>query len=465
MGQKGNSDTIKVELYRVCRWVKEPADRELSAALEVVNTMEHEIKPTIGKTPGGRGAPEEIAPVINPVEGGIGGSGIGVGGGGIQKSEPEAAMDLGAGNMDEGGEIENNPDFMNLLTERLQAERVIIEVEERFQAVFDEIHEAICIQDVETGTIKQANRCFRELFGIGDKEMSGQSFEKLSAEYGPYNRENMHRLIKVACHGMRQFFEWQMENKAHKKFWTEINMHTAVLGSKEELMIIVRDVTERKNAEQAMRGINIELERRVHERTQELAKANEQLQKLASEDSLTGLANRRLFDHAIDVEVRRACRSHEPLSLLMCDVDYFKKYNDGLGHLEGDKCLAAVGKLLKGICFRAGDLPARYGGEEFVVVLPSTTGDQARVVATRAQAKLAALKIVHPDSKVSKYVTLSIGCAMFDMQFDTDPSILISRADSALYLSKEQGRNRFTFLDTETFTALLAQKPMELVIP
>jgi diguanylate cyclase (GGDEF)-like protein len=164
------------------------------------------------------------------------------------------------------------------------------------------------------------------------------------------------------------------------------------------------------------------------------------LEALASSDGLTGLANRRMFDRHLEEEARRARRSTSPLSVLMIDIDYFKNYNDALGHVKGDQCLRQIAELIASQMLRSGDLAARYGGEEFTVILPSTPIAGALAVADRILTAIEALALPHPCSSLSTHVTLSVGAAC---KIGCDEAELITAAaDAALYWAKRSGRNR-----------------------
>jgi diguanylate cyclase (GGDEF)-like protein/PAS domain S-box-containing protein len=191
-----------------------------------------------------------------------------------------------------------------------------------------------------------------------------------------------------------------------------------------------------------LRQSNIVLEQRVAERTAELGQANERLQRLAIEDALTGLANRRRFNEIMDEEIRRARRSGHPFAMLLCDVDQFKRFNDHYGHQAGDGCLSAVGATMGQLFRRAGELPARYGGEEFAVVLPDHDAEKAMLAAEMLRKAIEALEIPHAKSDVSPFVTLSIGVITSKVNPKTDATWYIERADEALYRSKSEGRNR-----------------------
>lgn len=180
----------------------------------------------------------------------------------------------------------------------------------------------------------------------------------------------------------------------------------------------------------------------VEARTAELKEANQSLEALSRHDALTGLANRRYFDELKEIEFRRAIRHKTPLAVLMCDVDFFKLYNDTYGHILGDQCLKQVAETLRSAFGRSGELTARVGGEEFVVVLPNVDASQAHEAANRLRAKLAERELPHIGSPISTYVTLSIGVAELDPETMDHFDLLLQRADQALYRAKRQGRDR-----------------------
>jgi diguanylate cyclase (GGDEF)-like protein len=162
-------------------------------------------------------------------------------------------------------------------------------------------------------------------------------------------------------------------------------------------------------------------------------------------DGLTQIANRRRFDEYLLQEWERHLRTQEKLSLLICDVDHFKLYNDHYGHQAGDECLKAVARTIRP-CFRAGDLVARYGGEEFAIVLPKTHQDLAASAAERVRLAMESASIPHAASSVYGRVTLSVGVATIVPQpTGTDARGLIESADRHLYLAKKNGRNRVHF--------------------
>ena len=192
----------------------------------------------------------------------------------------------------------------------------------------------------------------------------------------------------------------------------------------------------------SLRARHAEMERLVAQRTEELRLANEHLSRISFIDALTGLANRRRLDEALEHEWRRAGRSQTALAVVMADIDHFKQYNDTLGHPQGDRCLAAVAEVFLQSLGRAGDLAARYGGEEFVVLMPGADLAAATTFAESLRAACEARAIAHPASPVGLVVTISLGvasCVPFD---DMAPDYLFAEADTALYRAKVAGRNR-----------------------
>jgi diguanylate cyclase (GGDEF)-like protein len=185
------------------------------------------------------------------------------------------------------------------------------------------------------------------------------------------------------------------------------------------------------------------LESKVAERTSELEKANQELSRLATLDGLTQVPNRRRFDEYLAQEWKRSQREQQTLSLILCDVDFFKLYNDYYGHQSGDHCLQQVAQAMQRAVKRPADLVARYGGEEFVVILPNTEAEGAIIVAQALQNQVASLKILHAKSQVSDYITLSLGVSSMIPLPDTAPKDLIAIADAALYEAKKQGRDRW----------------------
>ncbi len=175
--------------------------------------------------------------------------------------------------------------------------------------------------------------------------------------------------------------------------------------------------------------------------TRKLDAANQELKRLTSLDGLTGIANRRHFDEVLMREWRRAMRKGDEISILMCDIDFFKLYNDTYGHQSGDECLRQIAHTLANAMDRGGDLLARYGGEEFVAVLPGTTLYGASFVAEQMRQAVSKLAIPHPGTSFA-HVTASFGVASAVAMPETNPQNIVGAADLALYKAKHGGRNR-----------------------
>ena len=179
----------------------------------------------------------------------------------------------------------------------------------------------------------------------------------------------------------------------------------------------------------------------LRERTAQLEVANTALEELATSDPTTGLANRRRFDVFIQQEWQRAARSREPLSLLLVDIDRFKRFNDRYGHPAGDECIREVASVLRAAGNRASDLACRYGGEEFAVVLANTDRTGAFRVAEFIRTGVEMLAIPHEDAP-RRVVTVSVGIATSTGDEYTRAGELIAASDRALYEAKNLGRNR-----------------------
>jgi diguanylate cyclase (GGDEF)-like protein len=185
-----------------------------------------------------------------------------------------------------------------------------------------------------------------------------------------------------------------------------------------------------------------QMRRKLLDMSNELTAANQRLETISHQDGLTGIANRRAFDFLIERQFLEATRRKEPFSVVLCDVDHFKPYNDRYGHVAGDECLRQIAAALAGGCKRATDVAARYGGEEFALLLPDTPGEGALRVVEQVRLAVAALAIPHEGSLVSSVVTFSAGIASYAPERDKKPQDLVTRADQALYRAKDLGRNR-----------------------
>jgi len=203
------------------------------------------------------------------------------------------------------------------------------------------------------------------------------------------------------------------------------------------------------------------LEVRVYERTRALEEAkrglemvNEQLTRMSVTDALTQLSNRGHFDVMIDEEVRRSLRTETPLSVLLLDIDHFKRINDTYGHQFGDDCLRLTADTLKQYGQRAGDVVARYGGEEFVMALPGMNSGEASKQAERIRAAVAALRPAHGEGRLE--LTISIGVATLQPPASCTPTQLLASADAALYRAKHNGRNQVAIAEPDEAAELSA---------
>jgi diguanylate cyclase (GGDEF)-like protein len=195
-------------------------------------------------------------------------------------------------------------------------------------------------------------------------------------------------------------------------------------GSVDSLVGFMFDITARKQAEDKILQLQRELE------------------VLSYRDSLTGVANRRMFDTLYPVEWAKARETGEPLSLVVIDIDYFKQYNDHYGHVQGDECLRRVAQAMDAGASHPGDLCARLGGEEFVLLLPDTDDDEAHNLAERCRKLLRQKEIPHARSGVGRLVTVSMGIGTIVPGAQDDPEVFLDRIDRRLYQAKSAGRDQ-----------------------
>lgn len=305
---------------------------------------------------------------------------------------------------------------------------------ERFRVLFEHSSDAHLIFN-EAG-IMDCNEAAVALLGCTEKaEVLSRHPAVFSPEFQPDGKRSMEKCLEMDAVAWRDGFhrfEWVHRRVDGEEIPVEVTLTPVTLNERPVMLVVWHDLTERKRAEQYTRDYAVVLEFQKNE----LEKANAELERLAATDGLTGLKNNRAFQERLAEEFRRASRYHQPLSLLLLDVDNFKQFNDSFGHPAGDAVLQQVAEVLRQTA-RETDLAARYGGEEFVVVLPQTDGDGALVIAERLRAAVAAAPW---DLRA---VTVSVGVATVSL--DTpDPETLIVCADDALYRSKAAGRDRVT---------------------
>jgi diguanylate cyclase (GGDEF)-like protein len=221
--------------------------------------------------------------------------------------------------------------------------------------------------------------------------------------------------------------------------WTHtfLFIGTNILG-----MLACYSIERYARADFVMARLLQEEQEKVRRANQELAERNEELKGLAEFDDLTKIPNRRMFEQELKRGWRRMVRTSRPLTLLLCDVDNFKAFNDTYGHQTGDECLVKVARAVQDSARRPGDYAARYGGEEFAVILQDTGIEGAQYVAERICQTVRNLAIVHAGSTVAKTVTISVGAASIMPTHEREPRALVRKADESLYQAKGEGRNR-----------------------
>lgn len=250
---------------------------------------------------------------------------------------------------------------------------------------------------------------------------------------GSFQHTQSHSLlVAVALSKHETLSEWRETTWIQTLWILLLCAITAAAGT-----MVIRLVRER---------VKVELD--LGETRDALTKANERLAQLASHDGLTGLSNRRAFNETLERDFAESCRSGQPLSLVMIDVDHFKQFNDLHGHPEGDRCLQKVAQAIQSAARRPLDFVARYGGEEMVMVLPNTDAAGASVVAEMARIAVEALQIPHSTHpRINVTVSVGVASQTFDSTNQT-PEDLIRHADQALYNAKAAGRNRVVTQDT-----------------
>jgi diguanylate cyclase (GGDEF)-like protein/PAS domain S-box-containing protein len=320
------------------------------------------------------------------------------------------------------------------ITQSKLAEHAMRESEELYRSILNASPDDITITDMQ-GRILMISPAARKMFGY-EPEYEAYVGTQLIDYIVPADRERAKANIVRMCTGDHTGTnEYHGVRKDGCVFDIEVNSGL-IQGADHQpakMVFIVRDITERKQAEELIQQLVQQLE--VEKKMAELN---------ANTDSLTGLANRRYFDQVLNAEFHRMKRTGASLSLIMLDVDHFKNFNDSYGHLAGDDCLRQIGTTLKTFVRRASDFVARYGGEEFVVILAETDPRGAETLAERIRKAIEALAIPHAGSEVAQVVTVSLGVVTVYPPGMASTEQIVALADKAMYRAKQAGRNRIS---------------------
>lgn len=302
--------------------------------------------------------------------------------------------------------------------DRLQAELALSESKEQLHQILNSIDAGIAFVDADR-RYQFVNRFYEVRFNRSREKMIGKYvWEIIGSETYAAVKGYIDRVLE----GQPQSFEFGITylNDQHAYLSSRLTPAFNSSGQIIGYYLYVFDITERRHLEQSLQA------------------ANAELAQLATLDSLTQIANRRRFDEYLEQEWWRTVRSQQPLSLILFDIDFFKRYNDRYGHPTGDRCLFQVAQAVQAAVHRATDLVARYGGEEFAVILPDTCLPGAIVIAERIQQGIKALAIPHACSDVSPIVSISLGVASRVPMITESSKQLIASADRALYIAKQR---------------------------
>ena len=318
------------------------------------------------------------------------------------------------------------------MIERKQAEQAWQESQRFIQGILDASTNILYVNDFASGTNYYVNGYMENVLGYSPGEIQQFGAQFLEQLAHPQDIEAIHQArqkLAQSQSGDLVETEYRLRHKQGGWHWM-LCRETIFQWNQQDstplqLLGTATDITVHK------------------ENTEALQQQNQELTTLARVDALTQVANRRAFDEFLS-SAWTAQNHHTPLTLILCDIDYFKLYNDTYGHQIGDTCLQLVAQALQKAVKRQPDLVARYGGEEFAVILPYTALTGAQRVAEKIQTNIRDLKIEHCPSTVSNYLTVSLGIATVTSTTDGSPQALIAAADRGLYQAKSEGRARFS---------------------
>ncbi len=322
------------------------------------------------------------------------------------------------------------------ISERKRTENALIESEEKYRSILNASPDDITITDL-TGKILIISPVAKKMFGY-EADFNNFVGMQLLDFIVPEDVERAKvQIQKLHLEGVRSSNEYRGLRQDKSVFDIEVNSGFVynAKGQPDKMVFIVRDVTKRKLVESQIQKLIQQLEVEKN-----MAVIN------SITDSLTGLYNRRYFDKTLKTEYHRLMRSGTALSLIMLDIDHFKKFNDTYGHMAGDKCLQMIASTLKMSVERAADMVSRYGGEEFIAILPETNENGARILAERIRNAIENLAVSHDSSETSKYLTVSVGVVTVYPMDGLSPDSILKLVDDALYDAKRNGRNCCSYI-------------------
>ncbi len=358
------------------------------------------------------------------------------------------------------------------ISDRKQAEEILAQQAQRerlLSQIVQHIHKSLELEHVLTAAVEEINNflCVERIvvFKLDEQQNSRLFYETvtpgLAASWEVTTGSQQE--LKEILDRFKQFKRGQIlaiDDLQQDRFGTDFAAQQKDLGVRSLLMVplILQDrlwgclcAQQRTKPRQwqlfeidLMQQLAVQLSIAIQqsELYEQLSNANQALENLATIDALMGISNRRRFDEFLQNEWQRLAREKQHLSLIMCDIDYFKQYNDTYGHVAGDRCLQKVAQAVNQVVKRPADLAARYGGEEIVIVLPHTPPEGAYKLAQQMAHVVREIKIEHRTSNISPYLTLSLGVAGCVPDYSISPLTLIEKADSALYQAKDRGRDR-----------------------
>ena len=320
------------------------------------------------------------------------------------------------------------------------------DAQERFRSAVEAMHDGLVIQE-KSGKIIVCNPRAETILGLTQEQMMGRSsidprWRAVREDGSPFPGEQHPAMVSLKQGITQQGVVMGVHKPNGELTWISINSAPLMHQGESEPYAVVAtfyDFTARRNFEEMSRQQLAQLNdlyQQLEKRQEELAKLNENLETQATVDGLTGLKNHRKFQEELTAQYHQSVRYHQPLSVIMLDVDYFKRYNDTYGHPAGDVVLKKIAQVLQTSARRT-DSVARYGGEEFVIILPHTDHQGAQIIAERFR------EAVEHTPWPQRAVTISVGVATLSLTTESDQQ-LITEADQALYRSKRWGRNRVT---------------------